>query len=147
MDDFGRGRELFLLRNLTQGRGIGFFDTRGFYPDFILWIKEGPAQRVVFVEPHGMVHAGAYRHDDKARLHERLPALARKAAARSRTKNVSLDSYIVSNTPYEELRRSYDDGTWTRERFAQAHIVFPERTDEYDYISIILGRRTVTGAA
>ena len=146
-DDFGRGRELFLLRNLTQGRGIGFFDTRGFYPDFILWIKEGPAQRVVFVEPHGMVHARAYRHDDKARLHERLPALARNAAARSRTKNVSLDSYIVSNTPYEDLRRSYDDGTWTRERFAQAHIVFPERTDEYDYISIILGQRAAAGAA
>ncbi len=145
-DDFGRGRELFLLRNLTRGRGIGFFDTRGFYPDFILWIKEGPTQRVVFVEPHGMVHAEAYRHDDKARLHERLPALAQKAADRSRMNNVSLDSYIVSNTPYEDLRRSYDDGTWTRKRFAQAHILFPECTDEYNYISIILGQGTAAGS-
>lgn len=145
--DFGEGRELFLLRNLTRGRGVGFFRKRGFFPDFIVWLRSESAQRVVFVEPHGMIHAGAYKYDDKARLHEYLPALARAAAKRAGTGHgkVSLDSYIVSNTPYDDLRRVYDDGTWTRERFAQAHIVFPERSPEYNYIAIILGQQT--GAA
>ena len=30
--------EIFLLRNIPK-TGIGFFDTAGFYPDFLLWIK------------------------------------------------------------------------------------------------------------
>lgn len=140
--EFEEGRELFLLRNLTRGTGIGFFQDRGFYPDFILWTKDGPAQRVVFVEPHGMIHAGPHQHDDKARLHERLPALARSAGERSGLENVAMDSYIVSQTPYEELRRVYDDGTWTRDRFARAHILFPECSSKYNYISIILGQQT-----
>ena len=30
--------EVFVLRNLSK-RGIGFFQSSGFYPDFILWVK------------------------------------------------------------------------------------------------------------
>lgn len=32
------GVELFLLRNRSRGKGVGFFETGGFYPDFILWM-------------------------------------------------------------------------------------------------------------
>lgn len=131
-------KEVFLLRNLSRGKGIGFFEKRGFYPDFILWIKEVTQQRIVFVEPHGMVHAGPYRDDDKARLHERLPALAKAMCGRAKLKNVALDSFIVSATPYEDLRTRYDDGTWERKRFAEAHILFPERTKQYDYLARIM---------
>jgi len=46
--------EVFLLRNLPR-RGVGFFQTAGFYPDFLLWLKKGNAQALAFVEPHGMV--------------------------------------------------------------------------------------------
>lgn len=129
--------EVFLLRNLSRGMGIGFFEERGFYPDFILWIMQGKQQHIVFVEPHGMLHAEAYEHDRKARLHETLPGLAKEIRARSGVKNVTLDSYIVSATRYEDLRKKYDDGSWDRERFAQAHILFPERREEYDYIKKI----------
>ena len=135
------GVEVFLLRNLTRGTGIGFFDERHFYPDFILWIMHGGAQRVVFVEPHGMVYAKAYAHDEKARLHEVLPDLAKDIAARSRHKRVALDSYIISATPYQDLRTRYDDGTWDRAKFAAAHILFLERSDEYDYIQRIFAEQ------
>jgi hypothetical protein len=77
--------EVFLLRNLSRGTGIGFFEERGFYPDFILWIMDGKKQYIIFVEPHGMLHANAYMYDDKARLHEALPDLAKGIAARSKT--------------------------------------------------------------
>jgi hypothetical protein len=126
--------EVFLLRNLTRGTGIGFFEERGFYPDFILWITNGKKQHIVFVEPHGMLHAEAYKHDEKARLHEALPELAKGISARSRRKNIALDSYIISATPYENLRKKYDDGTWDRKKFADAHILFLERSEEYDYM-------------
>ncbi|MDO8956781.1 MAG: restriction endonuclease subunit R, partial [Deltaproteobacteria bacterium] len=129
--------EVFLLRNLTRGTGIGFFEERGFYPDFILWIMDGKKQHIVFVEPHGMRHANAYIHDDKARLHEALPDLAKGIGARSRRKNITLDSYIISATSYEDLRKKYDDGTWDREKFADAHILFLERSEEYDYMERI----------
>jgi len=129
--------EAFLLRNLSRGKGVGFFEERGFYPDFILWITRGKKQRIVFLEPHGMLHANAYIHDSKARLHEDLPNLANGMAARSKRKNITLASYIISATPYEDLRKKYDDGTWDRTRFAEAHILFLERGDGYDYMERI----------
>ena len=94
------GMEVFLLRNQGKGVGVGFFENEGFYPDFILWIKNGDDQRVVFIEPHGMMQEKAYAHDDKARLHERLPDIAQRVAERSEIEGVTLDSYIVSATPY-----------------------------------------------
>lgn len=131
-------KEVFLLRNLSRGKGIGFFENRGFYPDFIIWIISNGQQRIVFVEPHGMLHAGAYNHDDKARLHEVLPDLGRRIAERAGLKNVTLDSFIVSATPYEVLRTKYDDGTWDKNRFAEAHILFPERGPQCDYLEVIM---------
>ena len=132
------GTELFLLRNLGRGKGVGFFESSGFYPDFILWIKSNGAQRIVFIEPHGMVHAGPYVNDDKASLHERLPDLAESAEERSQIQNIRLDSFIVSATPYDELCRKYDNGKWDLEQFAEAHILFPVRSDDYDYLERVL---------
>jgi len=50
-----------------------------------------------------------------------------------------LDSYIISATPFENLQKHYDDGTWDREKFAQKHILFQERNKDYDYIHRLLG--------
>ena len=129
------GKEIYLLRNLSRGKGVGFFGKRGFYPDFILWVKDGAAQRIIFIEPHGMLHAEAYMHDDKARLHEVLPGLSAAMASRTMLKDVILDSFIVSATPYEELRARYDDGTWNKELFGVHHILFREQTATYDYVA------------
>jgi hypothetical protein len=131
-------KEVYLLRNLSRGKGIGFFEKRGFYPDFILWIKDDSSQRIVFIEPHGMLHADAYMHDDKARLHESLSRLSREIGERVRLKNVVLDSFIISATSYEDLRLKYDDGTWDKSRFAEAHILFFERSDEYNYLAHVM---------
>ena len=130
--------ELFLLRNQGRGRGVGFsLEGTGFYPDFILWMISGDRQRVVFVEPHGMVHAKSYEEDEKARLHERLPGLAEGIVRRSGVGGrVSLDCYIVSATGYEELREKYGDGDWSREKFARGHILFPDRDKQY--IAVVL---------
>lgn len=128
------GKEVFLLRNLSRGQGVGFFEERGFYPDFILWVLDGASQRIVFIEPHGMLHAKAYIHDEKARLHERLPQLAKEIGKRSGRTDVSLDAFIVSATSYDDLYQHYDDGTWDRAEFAAKHILFRERGPDYDYM-------------
>ena len=67
-------------------------------------------------------------------MHERLPDLAQELGARSGRRHVTLDSYIISATPYDDLRRKYDDGSWDRDKFAAAHILFLERNSEYDYM-------------
>ncbi|MDE3258789.1 MAG: DEAD/DEAH box helicase family protein [Gemmatimonadota bacterium] len=132
------GLEVFLLRNQSRGVGVGFFEASGFYPDFILWIKNGNTQHVVFVEPHGMRHASAHRHDEKVGLHEKLRELAPEIGKRSNRNDVTLDSYIVSATPFDDLSKVYDDGSWDRERFAKAHILFQEGKNRYDYIERII---------
>ncbi len=132
------GKEVYLLRNLSRGQGVGFFEEQGFYPDFILWILDGASQRIVFVEPHGMVYAKAYIHDEKARLHERLPDLAGEIGKRSNRNDIRLDAFIISATPYADLYQRYDDGTWDRAKFAERHILFPERTQGYDYMEKLL---------
>jgi len=134
-----KGAKLFLLRNLAKGKGVGFFESTGFYPDFILWIKRGKTQRVVFVEPHGMVHDAAPQRNEKAGLHRKLRAEAAPALAKH--KGVALDAYVVSRTPYPKLRDKWvhDGGaSWTLQECADEHILFPMRTDEYDYIERLL---------
>ena len=129
--------EIFLLRNQGRGAGVGFFDTSGFYPDFILWIKTGERQRIVFIEPHGMIYANALDHDEKAGLYKRLHELARAISERSGAPQVSLDSYIISQTGYVDLKKRYE-GDWSRDDFADCHILFPVREGDYDYVEHIL---------
>ncbi len=132
------GKEIFLLRNLSRGKGVGFFTEDGFFfPDFILWIVTGRNQRIVFIEPHGMTYAKSYINDHKARLHERLPALAAEINQRSGRHDITLDAYLISATRYDDLYPHYDDGTWDRARFAARHILFPERHATYDYMRLL----------
>ena len=132
------GAELFLLRNLSRGKGVGFFESSGFFPDFILWVKSKDAQRIVFIEPHGMLHEKAYAHDDKASLHERLPKLSQEISSRSGKGDVQLDSFIVSKTSYQALWNRYGDGNWTKDDFAAKHILFRDSGQPHEYIRQIL---------
>ena len=52
------GMELFLLRNMSRGKGVGFFEAGNFHPDFILWMLVGEKQYVTFIDPHGLLHEG-----------------------------------------------------------------------------------------
>ena len=115
----GEQKEVYLLRNLSRGKGIGFFDKKGFYPDFILRIKDAYTQRIIFIEPHGMLYAKAYKNDDKVRLHEKLPELADEISKRTGIQNIELDSFIISATPYKEQRERYEGGKWDKKQFEE----------------------------
>ncbi|NIR50850.1 hypothetical protein GWN42_20430, partial [candidate division KSB1 bacterium] len=62
----------------------------------------------------------------KVRLHERLAELSETWGAKLGLKNVSLDSYIISATPYDVLRQYDGDGSWSKKDFADRHIFFFE---------------------
>jgi hypothetical protein len=120
--------EIFLLRNLSRGKGVGFFKTAGFYPDFIVWSKNGTKQRITFVEPHGMRNDDAPDHNDKVKLHADLKKMSPRLA-KDGYEGVELDSFIISATPFEDLK-SLRDGTWEREDFAERHILFEDDLEE-----------------
>jgi len=115
-----RGKKIFVLRNLPH-RGIGFFDTTSFYPDFIIWIKEGKKQRIIFVDPKGIHHFGP--NHPKLNLHNRLKEIQPKL----KKPNVSLDSFIVSTTSIESLTSQ----GWNRsaEEWTTNHVLFQESED------------------
>jgi hypothetical protein len=72
-------------------------------------------------------------------LHRKLQEDA--VPALKKLKNVSLDAFVVSMTPYDKLRDKWvrDDGIpWSREDCAREHILFPVRAADYDYISHVL---------
>ena len=79
----------------------------------------------------------AYWVSDKATLHERLRKLAKEWGAKAGLKNVVLDSFIISATPYDELRDYYGDVKWTKQQFADRHILFFEPTSDYDYPTML----------
>ena len=135
--------QVFLLRNLSRGRGVGFFENEGFYPDFILWVTTSAGQRLLFIEPHGMRQAKAYLQDDKVRLHERLKHFGKKISLPKKHGTVELDSFIISATPYEDLRQMYGEGDWDKVRFADAHILFAED----DYVSALFSESALKSTA
>ena len=94
------GKELFLLRNQSR-KGVGFFTDAGFYPDFIMWIKDGKKQYVVFLDPKGIVHLPDGIASPKILLYKRLKE---KTMPRLKDKNLVLDSFILSVSPYNKLR-------------------------------------------
>ena len=126
-----RQKEVFLLRNQSRGKGVGFYENEGFYPDFILWILDGVKQRIVFIEPHGMVHEDINEDNDKLTLFKRLQDLSYE---RFRFEHVQMDAFVISRTSLSDLIGRYPDED--RGSFAEKwHILF--RTDDPAYLEPI----------
>lgn len=124
-------RELYLLRNLSRGRGVGFFEAGNFHPDFILWVIEDGKQRVVFVDPKGIRNVPW--NDPKILFHETV----KEIEARLSDSSVQLDSFIVSNTPAATMQLQ-----WSKDRaeMLRRNIVFQEEGPS-QYVAAVLGVR------
>ena len=91
------GVEIFLLRNLSRGKGVGFFEAGNFHPDFILWMLVSEKQYVNFIEPHGLLHEGPA--SEKILFYQRVKEIEK----RLKDQNVILNSFILSWTKYPQL--------------------------------------------
>ena len=87
------GKSMYLLRNRSK-KGLGFFDSLYFYPDFILWIIDGEHQYVTFIEPHGMLHEKGYK---SAKI-DFFNKLKTEIEQKLNDKDISLDGYIITPT-------------------------------------------------
>lgn len=123
---FFENRELYLLRNLSRGRGIGFFEAGNFYPDFLLWLLVDGKQYVSFVDPKGIRNLEGL-NDPKIRFYRTIKDLE----ARLGDPNVILNSFIISNTPLQQVR--WWTGSLPKEKFADWHVFF-QKEDQATYI-------------
>ncbi len=130
--DFLEGKELYLLRNLSRGRGMGFFEAGNFYPDFIVWIVTGGRQWVSFVDPKGLRNLEG-PEDPKIRFHQTVKELERQLG----DPTVTLNSFIVSPTRAPEV--SWWNGGMSKDEF-EARNVFFQREDHSEYIAKILSK-------
>lgn len=112
------GKPLFLLRNMSRGRGVGFFEAGNFYPDFILWRIDGDRQRITFVDPKGIRHL-SWHNEPKLDFYKSI----REVEARINDATVSLRSFIVSVTPAAEMALHWPV---TREQMEARNILFDE---------------------
>ncbi|MCL6546837.1 MAG: hypothetical protein K6T61_16610, partial [Bryobacteraceae bacterium] len=126
------GKELYLLRNMSRGRGIGFFEAGNFYPDFILWLLAGDRQYVSFIDPKGLRNLEG-PEDPKIRFHLTIKDLERQLGDPA----VVLNSFIVSSTRVPEVAW-WDDGM-TKEEFEARNVLF-QREDRATYIEKLLGK-------
>ena len=126
--DYFKTRELYLLRNLSKGRGMGFFEAGNFHPDFVLWLLADGQQHVIFVDPKGIRHLPAT--DQKIRFYETIKEIEQRLA----DPTVHLQSFIVSNTPSATMRMHWN---MEKSEMQKRHVVFQEE-DKDSYIRSML---------
>lgn len=107
LDDNTQYEKVYLLRNPSR-KGVGFFETKGFYPDFILWAFKEDEQSIAFIDPKGLqwVKPG----DEKIELHSEIKDIEKDLKDTS-SLDITLNSFIMSHTDYDKLNwtESKDD--------------------------------------
>ena len=110
---------LYLLRNMSRGRGLGFFEADNFHPDFIMWQVWPERQRLVFVDPKGLRNVPW--EDKRLKFGETIAEIETRLG----DPQVTLDSYILSITPHAEMARMWGR---TPEEIRARNILFHHNT-------------------
>ena len=121
--------DLFLLRNLSR-KGIGFFITSGFYPDFVMWIKREDKQHIIFIDPKGIRNLGNF-NDEKIQLctfyiKEIEKRINKELNKKGETLNIQLDAFILSTSSYNDIKGIFGEGNYKKEDFEKHNILFQE---------------------
>ena len=128
--NFFLGKDLYVLRNLSKGRGVGFFEAGNFHPDFILWLIVGDQQFITFIDPKGIRNLGF--NDPKIQFYQTIKDIERRLAEPL----VTLSSFIISNTPSHVMRLQW---TVDKAQMSDRNILFQEE-DKPTYISEMMHR-------
>ena len=124
-------KELFLLRNQSRGKGVGFFEAGNFYPDFILWIIQDEKQYVCFIDPKGLRNVHGF-DDPKLRFHKTIKGIQKRLG----DPNIVLSSFIVSGTPQREIDWWSKESTSSQE-FTNNHVLF-QKDNREAYIGMLI---------
>ena len=95
-----RGREMYVIRNLTRGRGVSFFDDYAYYPDFIVWLIDDDSQHVIFLDPKGLVRYGP-KERRKVELHTEIKQIEERVKVSD--PDMHLHAYVLSVTAPDQI--------------------------------------------
>jgi hypothetical protein len=125
--------ELYVLRNLAR-TGISLFHRSGFYPDFILWLRNirTNVTQVCFIDPHGLHHDGLSGSADKFAALRSLSVLSQRQEFQK--KQIHLNGFILTDTPRDQIR---DAGDRSKEDLEKE---YPLIFQEGEYVRKILQR-------
>ena len=115
---------IYLLRNQSRGKGMGFFEAANFYPDFILWCVKDNKQFISFVEPHGLKNEG--KASPKVQFYKTIKDIQ----ARLKDPDVILNSFILSPTAFSHLQWGV-----SQKELKSMHILFQEDNNGDAYIA------------
>jgi len=127
-------KELYLLRNMSRGRGMGFFEAGNFYPDFIMWLFANGKQYINFIDPKGLRNLRGL-DDKKIAFYQDIKTIENRL--KEQDPKITLNSFIISNTPYSEI--SWWKEGLTKDQCEERNIFF-QRDDKSDYIEKIIFR-------
>lgn len=138
----GDNRELYVLRNQTRGKGVGFQMQGGgrFFPDFILWLLDGNLQHIIFVDPKGLdVGVGDIDVEPKVKFCQNITSYQEDLNERSGRDDIRLHGFIASVTNFHVLKEK--QALDKREEFADRQIYFLEdgRTAIQDMLESVGG--------
>lgn len=120
---FFADKELYIIRNKSR-KGIGFFQEKGFYPDFIMWMLSSGKQYITFIDPHGARNMSIM--DDKVDLHERIKDIEFSLGH----KDVVLNSVILSPTKHADLVEKHV----SVDAWVDRNVLF---MDDHEYIKVL----------
>ena len=115
--------ELYLLRNHSSDKAIGFFTESGFRPDFILWLLKDGQQTIAFVDPKGMRNLTDNFNNPKIQFAQKIKQLQ----ADLKRDDIRLESFLLSQTHRHDLRwpKLGEKGKQaTNADYRQHHILF-----------------------
>lgn len=127
--DYFKDKELYLLRNMSRGRGVGFFEAGNFHPDFILWLLADKKQYITFVDPKGIRNLKG-KTDPKIEFHKSIKDIEKRLDQ----PDVVLNSFVISVTPYSDVSQ------WMKQEEFEAHNVLFQKDDKVKYVGKMLNR-------
>jgi len=127
--------EVYLLRNYPFS-GVGFqLQWARFYPDFIMWIKKGRKQTIVFIDPKGLEHTKGLGNE-KIQFAKEIKELEKKLGK----DNIVLESFILSKTPYDKLIEGLTSPP-SKDEYIKHHVLFLEDKDWPETLFRLLDNR------
>jgi hypothetical protein len=117
---------VYLLRNQTRGKGVGFYEYHSFYPDFILWVLRPQKQLIIFIDPKGLQHLDL--DHSKLNLYNYLQ---NEVQPQLKGLDVKLDAFIVSVTSHSDAEYHFGKKLPVDE-YAERHLLFQDTPNYID---------------
>lgn len=112
----------WLMRNQSRGRGIGFFQSANFYPDFLWWFTDSSGiDHIVFVDPKGTRNLYGLG-DEKILLHKRLNEEEETIRNATRDDSFRFNSFIIGSKGTKSNSPAFRD--LEDDKIKESHIYF-----------------------